>query len=239
MKRKIHIGTSGYQYDHWKGDFYPEDIPKKDWFDHYAKHFDTVEINNSFYRMPAAKTFDKWRSAAPKDFFYAIKYSRYGTHRKKLKDPQDHIDYFMERADHLKSKLGPVLVQLPPNWHKNPERLEEFLKAAPKRHRWAVEMRHPDWLSEDIYEILRKYNSALVIHDMIPDHPREITADWVYLRFHGKNYGGSYTNKQLNDVAARIKDHTKKNREVFVYFNNDAEGYAVKNALSLKDKLNV
>ena len=239
MKAKIHIGTSGYQYDHWKGVFYPDDLPKKEWLGYYAGHFDTVEINNTFYGMPKAEIFDAWRAAVPEAFCFILKYSRYGTHMKKLKDPQNHLAYFLERANHLKGQLGPILVQLPPNWHKDPERLEGFLKAAPKECRWAFEMRDPDWLCEDVYGILLNHNAAFVIHDLIPYHPREVTANWAYYRFHGKNYNGSYTNKQLDKVAAQIKDHISNNLEVFSYFNNDAEGHAVKNARTLIEKIDL
>ena len=237
MSKKIFIGTSGYQYKHWKGDFYPEDMPVSKWFDHYSKYFDTVEINNTFYKMADAETFADWRKAAPDNFCYSIKYSRFGTHRKKLKDPEGHVNYFMDRAVHLKEKLGPILVQLPPNWKPNIERLEAFLKVTPKDLRWAVEVRDERWLSEELYEVLRKYNTALVIHDMIADHPREVTADWIYLRFHGKNYSGSYSKKQLDKIAEDIQDHKADGKDVYVYFNNDLGGHAIRNALSLKEKL--
>ncbi|MGA9591301.1 MAG: DUF72 domain-containing protein [Salegentibacter sp.] len=237
MSKKIFIGTSGYQYKHWKGDFYPEDMPVSEWFDHYSKYFDTVEINNTFYKMADAETFAGWRKAAPDNFFYSIKYSRFGTHRKKLKDPEGHVNYFMDRAVHLKEKLGAILVQLPPNWKPNIERLEAFLKVTPKDLRWTVEVRDERWLSEELYEVLRKYNTALVIHDMIADHPREVTADWIYLRFHGKNYSGSYSKKQLDKIAEDIQDHKADGKDVYVYFNNDLGGHAIRNALSLKEKL--
>ena len=237
MTAKIHIGTSGFQYDHWQGVFYPEDIPKKEWFNHYTQYFDTVEINNTFYNLPKAETFDNWKDAAPEGFCYVLKYSRYGTHMKRLKDPRSHIGYFLEHAEHLGTMLGPILVQLRPNWQKNVERLNAFLDAAPEKHRWAVEIRDPDWLCDEVYNVLRAHNTPLVIHDMIPDHPRVVTADWVYLRFHGEDYGGSYSDAELSDVAARIKEHVNNKREVFAYFNNDAEGYAVKNALTLKEMI--
>lgn len=238
MKTRIHIGTSGYQYKHWKGDFYPQDMAVKDWFDHYASHFDTVEINNTFYKMADASTFEEWKKSAPTDFCYAIKYSRYGTHLKKLKDPQGHVNYFMDRVSHLRKYLGPVLVQLPPNWKRNLPRLKDFLEVTPKGIRWAIEIRDPDWLCEELYELLREHQAALVIHDMIADHPHVITADWTYLRFHGKNYSGSYSEAQLEEIAKDIRKHTKNDRDVFVYFNNDLEGHAVRNALTLKEKLN-
>lgn len=237
MKKKIYIGTSGYQYKHWKGDFYPEDMPVKDWFEYYSRQFDTVEINNTFYKMADASTFDEWKEAAPKGFCYAIKYSRYGTHLKKLIDPEDHVNYFLDRVSHLGKLLGPVLVQLPPNWKKNIPRLKEFLEATPKEIRWAVEIRDPDWLSEELYELLGEYNSALVIHDIIKDHPRVITADWTYLRFHGKNYDGSYSEAQLEKAAQEIRNHVDNGLDVFTYFNNDLGGHAIRNAITLKEKL--
>ena len=234
---KIRIGTSGYQYKHWKGDFYPRKMAVSDWFDHYLKFFDTVEINNTFYKMAQAETFEDWKEAAPEGFCYAIKYSRFGTHMKKLKDPEGHISYFLDRATHLQEKLGPVLVQLPPGWKRNIERLEEFLAVTPPNLRWAVEIRNPDWLCEELYEVLRKYNSCLVFHDMIQDHPRVITTDWIYLRFHGKNYSGSYSDEQLSKVADEIRQLKDEGRDVFAYFNNDLGGHAIRNALILKEKL--
>lgn len=205
MAARTYIGTSGYQYKHWKGDFYPKDLPVKDWFDYYTRYFDTVEINNTFYKMADVSTFEDWKSAGPNDFCYVIKYSRFGTHMKKLKNPEGHVNYFLDRALHLGKFLGPILVQLPPNWKRNIERLENFLKVIPKNLRWALEIRDPDWLSEVLYQLLRKYDVALVIHDMIPDHPRIITAGWTYFRFHGKNYQGSYSDAQLENITDEIR----------------------------------
>lgn len=234
---RVRIGTSGYQYKHWKGDFYPQDMAVKDWFDHYTKFFDTVEINNTFYRMAQAETFAEWKAAAPKDFCYVIKYSKFGTHRKKLKDPQGHVNYFLERVVHLGDTLGPVLVQLPPKWKRNVERLRNFLEVTPRDLRWAIEVRDPDWLDEEFYAVLREFNAALVIHDMIPSHPRVTTANWIYLRYHGQNYAGSYTEAELSKIADDIKDHRQHGRDVFAFFNNDLGGHAVRNALTLKKML--
>ena len=239
MASIIRVGTSGYQYKHWKGDFYPKKMAVKDWFEYYTRFFDTVEINNTFYKMAQAETFSEWNEAAPSNFCYAIKYSRFGTHLKKLKDPQGHVDYFLERVINLGDTLGPVLVQLPPKWKKNVERLRNFLKVTPQDLRWAVEVRDPDWLSDDFYQVLRDHNTALVIHDMIPYHPRVVTTDWVYIRYHGKNYTGSYSDEQLNAIADDIRDHAENGRDVFVYFNNDLGGHAIRNAITLKEKLNV
>lgn len=234
MTAKSHIGTSGYQYDHWKNVFYPEDMPKKKWLTHYTAHFNTVEINNTFYNMPKAETFDQWRNSVPDTFCYVLKYSQYGTHMKRLKDPESHISYFVERAEHLGDQLGAILVQLRPNWERQIDRLAAFLEAAPKHYRWAVEVRDPDWLHEEIYGLLRQHNAALVVHDMIPDHPDIATADWVYYRFHGEDYTGFYPDDQLRAIANQLNTHLAENRDVFAYFNNDADGNAVKNAQSLK-----
>jgi len=228
------IGTSGYQYDHWKGIFYPEKLPKNNWFEHYARHFDTVEINNTFYNLPRAETFDKWRQRAPEGFCYVLKFSRFGTHVKRLKDPQEPIRLFVERADRLQPLLGPILVQLPPRWQANPARLATFLQAAPADHRWAFEFRDRSWLCQAVYDVLRRYGAALCIHDMLKDHPRVITTDWVYLRYHGADTWGDYSNQALSAQAQLIRRYLRDGLDVFAYFNNDAHGYAVKNAADLR-----
>ena len=227
------IGTSGYQYDHWQPVFYPDQMPKKSWFGHYADSFNTVEINNTFYQLPTEKTFDRWRAQTPNGFRYALKYSRYGTHMKKLKDPADTIEKFLDRAERLKTYLGPILVQLPPRWNPNPERLDAFLAEAPRRHGWAIEFREPRWLSDEIFEILQRHQAALCIHDMIKDHPRHLTADWTYLRFHGNGYATSYSHQELSAWAQWINDRLSEGCDVYAYFNNDAHGYAVQNARDL------
>ncbi|WP_404364650.1 DUF72 domain-containing protein [Marinobacter sp.] len=230
----LRIGTSGYQYSHWKERFYPADLPQKAWFGYYAEHFDTVEINNTFYNLPKASTFEQWQDSAPRGFEYSLKFSRYGSHMKRLKDPAQTIPAFLDVAEKLGSSLGPVLVQLPPKWHRDPGRLEEFLAEAPDRHRWVIEVRDPDWLHDDIYEILRSHRTALCIHDMIEDHPRVLTTDWIYLRFHGEHYTGSYTSQFLTAEADRIVNELQDGCDVYAYFNNDEEGHAVHNALDLR-----
>jgi len=234
----MRIGTFGYQYDHWKGVFYPEKLGKRDWFEHYTKHFDTVEINNTFYQLPEPSTFDVWRDRAPKGFRYALKFSRYGTHMKKLKDPEASLSMFLERAERLKAFLGPILVQLPPHWKCNPERLDAFLTVAPKRHRWAVELREPSWLCDEVYALLRQHNAALCLHDMLPEHPEVFTVDWTYLRFHGpqytRKYQGAYSTQAINSIAGRVRGYLDDGRDVYAYFNNDEHGHAVKNALQLR-----
>jgi len=172
----LRIGTSGYHYDHWTGVFYPPDLSKDKWFSQYASTFDTVEINNTFYHLPEATTFEAWRRQAPEGFCYALKFSRYGSHIVRLKKPRATIGKFLQRADRLEKFLGRILVQLPPNWKADPERLAGFLKVAPKDHRWAVEFRDPRWLCEAVFAILNENRCALCIPDMIENHPRLVTA---------------------------------------------------------------
>ena len=233
-----HVGCSGYVYGHWQGVFYPDDLSRNRWFEHYALHFDTVEINNTFYTLPEADTFDAWRERAPRGFQYALKLSRYGTHMKHLKDPQEWLGRFLERAERLGASLGPILVQLPPHWHADPDRLSRFLAIAPVRHRWAIEFRDESWLCDEICDILREHGAALCLHDLVDDHPRVVTADWVYLRFHGAGsegrYTGSYSYQALTALAKRIREHLSNGLDVFAYFNNDQHGHAVHNARDLR-----
>ena len=231
---QFRVGTSGYQYDHWRGIFYPAELPKSQWFAFYARHFDTVELNSTFYRLPGPHVFDAWREAAPPGLLYALKFSRFGTHRKRLREPAQPVRLFMSRARRLKSALGPVLVQLPPRWHANPDRLAGFLEALPPGARWAIEFRDPSWLCEPVFALLADHGVALCVHDMLAEHPRRLTADFTYLRFHGRRYGGSYTPQQLSAQARRICALLAGGVDVYAYFNNDAEGHAVRNALDLR-----
>ena len=228
------IGTSGFHYNHWREVFYPAKLPKSKWFSHYADYFDTVELNNTFYRLLAPSVFDMWREQTPPDFLYALKFNRYGSHWMRLKDPKTTIGNFLEAATRLKQFLGPILVQLPPHWSINVARLDEFLAAAPQKFQWAVEFRNPTWLCAEIYQVLERHGAALCIHDMIPEHPRILTARWTYLRYHGQRYSGSYSPQQLRDEARWIRNLLADGRNVFAYFNNDAQGFAVKNAVKLR-----
>jgi uncharacterized protein YecE (DUF72 family) len=214
--------------------FYPEDMPKRRWFEHYARHFDTVEINNTFYRLPQAHTFDAWRDQAPEGFVYSLKFSRFATHIKRLKDPDEPLRHFLDAAVHLGDRLGPILVQLPPRFKADCARLERFLEAAPVDYRWVLEFREPDWLDEPIFNLLERYGAALCIHDMLPHHPVRLTTDWTYLRFHGDHYRGSYPTDVLQDQAHRICEFLAQGTDVYVYFNNDQAAHAVHNALELR-----
>lgn len=241
MASRVRIGTSGWHYKHWLGVFYPEGTRASEMFQFYARHFDTVEINNSFYRLPTATTFDNWRDSSPSNFCYAVKGSRFITHMKKLKDPQSSSEKFFLVAERLERKLGPILFQLPPRWKVNTERLEEFLRTVPAGHQYAVEVRDESWLVPEVYKLLRKYNAAFCIHDFADMKvPHEITADFTYIRFHGPTsakYWGSYPDRDLRGWADQIKQWRRK-LSVYAYFNNDPEGAAIKNALTLKELLN-
>lgn len=237
-KGRARIGTSGYQYDHWKGVLYAEDAPKDDWFGIYTVTFDTVEINNTFYRLPGAEIFDTWREQAPQDFIYALKFSRFGTHMKKLNDPEQPIESFVSKARRLKDHLGPILVQLPPNWNVNVERLDAFLAVVPGDLRWAVELRNESWLCEEVLAVLREHGAALCLHDMLEHHPWEVTANWVYRRYQctggGKKYTGTYSHQKLSADAQRLREHLQDSLDVYVYFNNDAAGHAPRDAQKLR-----
>ena len=239
MASRVRIGTSGWHYKHWLGVFYPEGTRASEMFQYYARYFDTVEINNSFYRLPTATTFDNWRESSPANFCYAVKGSRFITHMKKLKDPQTSSAKFFLVAERLGPKLGPILFQLPPRWKVNTERLEEFLRTLPREHQYALEIRDETWLVPEVYKLLRKFHVAFCIHDFADMKvPKEITADFTYIRFHGPTsakYWGSYADKELRGWADRIKQWRRDLSAVYAYFNNDPEGAAIRNALTLKE----
>jgi uncharacterized protein YecE (DUF72 family) len=235
-KGTLHIGTSGWHYEHWKGPFYPEDHPASAFLAFYAERFGTAEINNSFYRMPGEKTFLQWRDSVPGGFVFAVKASRYITHMKKLKDPADPVDKFMKRAGLLGDKLGPVLFQLPPNWGFNAERLESFLKSLPRGYRYALEFRDRSWWCPEARESLARAGAAFCIFDLDGElSPREVTADFVYIRLHGPDgpYRGSYTDRTLSAWAGDLAAWAAGGRDVYCYFDNDEAGYAPLNAMRL------
>ena len=233
----IRIGTSGWHYKHWVGNFYPEKFPASKMLAYYYEKFDTVEINNSFYMLPKIETLSAWREATPRNFEFAIKGSRFLTHNKNLKEPENALNNFLPRAEALGKKLGPILFQLPPKWGINIERLSGFLEALPKYHRYTFEFREPSWLIDPVNELLRKHNAAFCIYELAGFHsPIEITADWAYVRLHGPGgkYQGSYSDKVLQQWAERIVEWSTKLRSIYVYFDNDQAGYAAFNALTLK-----
>ena len=234
---KVYIGTSGWHYRHWVGPFYPEKLPAARMLEFYARHFDTVELNNTFYRLPVESGLEKWRTGTPDGFCFAAKGSRFLTHMKKLKDPEIGVGRFFERVDRLRPKLGPIVFQLPPWWEADAGRLENFLRALPRRQRYAFEFRNPTWHTEAIRRILRKHNAAFCIFEIagfVSECP--ITADFTYVRLHGPGgaYQGSYSDQTLRRWADRIEEWRKELRAAYVYFDNDQAAYAVENALTLK-----
>ncbi len=207
-------------------------------FDYYQRFFDTVELNSSFYRLPTCEAFAAWRDAAPSRFRFAVKGSRFLTHNKKLKEPEQALHNLLPRAEVLGQKLGPILFQLPPKWKVNVERLEIFLQALPSQHRYAFEFREPSWHTESVYEILRKHNAAYCIYELAGFHsPVLSTANFSYVRLHGPGakYQGCYTAETLRRWAAQLVEWSRKRRDVYVYFDNDDCSYAARNALELKD----
>jgi uncharacterized protein YecE (DUF72 family) len=238
--RVFRVGCSGWQYRHWRGSFYPEKLPLSRWFSHYASVFDTVEVNNSFYRLPEAGTFSRWEETSPPGFLFAVKASRYLTHMKKLKDPEEPVERFFERARELKRKLGPVLYQLPPRWAPDLHRFHAFLNALPDRQRHVVEFREPGWYSDEVYELLERHGVAMCLHDMKDsESPRRRVGPFVYVRFHGggAKYGGRYGDEQVSEWADWLAEQTAGGTEVYAYFNNDWGGHAPRDALRLKEVL--
>lgn len=237
-KGKIYIGTSGWHYKHWKGTFYPEGTKDAQQMEYYLQHFNTVEINNSFYKLPSSTTFDKWKGAVPDDFIFAIKGSRFITHMKKLKVQRENIEKFFNGTDRLEEKAGPILFQLPPGWKINAERLKDFLAQLPSDYRYTFEFRNDTWYDEKIYDLLKKNNCAFCIYELAGHKsPMEVTADFVYIRLHGPGdkYQGSYDHAILQSWADRCRGWQNEGKDVFVYFDNDQEGYAAFNAKTLKE----
>jgi uncharacterized protein YecE (DUF72 family) len=236
-RARVRIGTSGWHYKHWCGPFYEDRTAPSQMLQVYLRYFDTVEINNSFYKLPSAETFRLWRQSAPPGFRFAVKASRFITHMKKLKEPQNALDNILKRAAELKDKLGPILFQLPPKWMVNAERLEEFLAALPQRHQYAFEFRERSWHNEEIYDILRRHNAAFCMYELNGFHsPEPITADFTYIRLHGPGgpYQGSYSQETLREWARKIERWGERLKDIYVYFDNDQAAFAARNALQLK-----
>jgi uncharacterized protein YecE (DUF72 family) len=236
----IHVGTSGWSYDHWKGPFYPGDLASRDMLGYYAQRLNSVEINSSFYRLPDRATFGHWRDAVPDGFVFSTKASRYITHMKKLKDPETSTSPFLARIGTLGRALGPILFQLPPRWSFNERRLADLLDELPAKYRYAFEFRDSTWLNDHAFALLAQHNAALCIYDLAGFRsPFEITADFVYVRLHGPGtaYGGSYETRALARWAGRITTWARSGHTVYCYFNNDVHGYAVANALRLQAML--
>ena len=269
MRQEIRIGCSGWQYKHWSAAtrdaarvddaFYPANLSPARWFAHYALSFDTVEINNSFYRLPPPETFARWREQAPQHFLYSVKASRFLTHMKKLKDPVDPLLRLFTNARELGRHLGPILYQLPPNFGLNLERLETFLRALTPVARRArltstprhvVEFRHPSWYDSRVYALLERYRVSMCLHDMqgsatgkipIPPAPPSGRRSFVYVRFHfgTSKYGGRYEDRRLDEWADWLVERITEGRDIFAYFNNDSGGHAPRDAVRLRDRIQI
>lgn len=232
----VRVGCSGWMYKHWRGLFYPEKLPVKHWFAFYAATFDTVEINNSFYRLPPPATFAGWRGQAPPGFRYAVKANRYLTQAKKLKDCEEPIARMMASVSELRPALGPLLFQLPPRFQVNLDRLERFLAVLPGETANVFEFREPSWYCDAVYALLERYGASLCVHDM-PGlaSPRIALGPIAYIRFHGAGgkYVGRYSDAALQEWAEWIAAEARGGRAVWAYFNNDIHGHAIDDAKTL------
>jgi uncharacterized protein YecE (DUF72 family) len=222
-------------YRDWRGPVYPADLPQRAWFHEYARRFDTVELNATFYKLPTPAAVERWAEQAPTGFCYAAKLGAFGSHRMKLRDAGRWLPNHLDRVCRLGPALGPTLVQLPPRWKRDVARLDEFLAVAPSSLRWAVEVRDPTWLHDDVYEVLERHRAALCLHDMIEHHPWICTTDWTYVRFHGpdartRKYVGRYGGRRLWRTAERIAEWADDGVDAYIYFNNDFHGAAVEDA---------
>jgi len=237
------IGTSGWSYKHWAdGVFYPHKLPQREWLAFYSEHFRAVEVNSTFYHLLKKPVFEKWRLTVPDDFLFVIKANRYITHLKRLTEPESGTARFLEDISALDEKLGPALVQLPPSLTYDSGRLQNFLHVILNQKiiphvRIALEVRHASWLNDEAFEILRQNNVALCFADwpgLNVDSP--VTADFIYLRRHGPGaaYSSDYSAEMLQKDAYKIAEWNEKGMDVFVFFNNDISGYAIKNAKQLK-----
>lgn len=234
----IRIGTSGWTYKHWQEVFYPAECPQSKWLEYYTDHFDTVELNASFYRLPNPKTFENWRARTPDNFLWSVKASKYITHTKRLKDPVEPLKRLYDAAAGLGEKLGVILIQLPPNLVFDETLFRDFCDKLNPGIRHTLEPRHASWLNDNAYAILKEFNMALCISDTAGRYPsaEEITADFVYVRLHGSQelYASGYTEDELQNWAQKIRSW---NRDTFIYFDNDFEGNAIKDAKRLKEIL--
>jgi uncharacterized protein YecE (DUF72 family) len=241
MTPPFFIGTSGWQYKHWRGRFYPPDLKAAAWFNYYAERFQTVEVNNSFYRQPSDDTWKHWAEGAPPRFRYAVKANRFITHIKRLNDVEEPLERFFKGANHLDRTLGPVLFQTPPNFRRSPEnaaRLEHFLSLLPHGNRSVIEFRHNSWFGDETLDLLRRNRVAFCSYDMPKvDCPLTTTSSLAYIRMHGSEsiYASNYTDEMLRSWAAKLRALSGGTDEVWVFFNNDAQAFAVQNAMRLRE----
>jgi len=238
-RSRAFVGCSGWQYSHWRRRFYPEALPQNRWLEHYASQFDTVEVNNSFYRLPEASTFAGWKARVPSGFVFAVKASRFLTHMKKLKDPEEPVDRLIRRARALGRTLGPVLYQLPTRWRVDVERLAVFLRALPRGRHHAIEFRDPSWYTDEVFGLLAHHRVALCLHDMAGSTTERIQlGPFVYVRFHGpEKYRGRYRQTVIDDWGRWLAAQLRGGRSVYAYFNNDVNAQAPRDALRLRNAI--
>ena len=243
---RVLIGTSGWTYASWRGTYYPAQLPSRRYLEFYAKEFSTTEVNYSFYHLPRPETYANWAGQVPDGFVFAVKASRLITHTKRLLQVEEAWRTFVQNALILGAHLGPILLQFPPGFQKDRDRLAEFLKGAQKasadqaRLRLVFEFRHASWFTDEIYRVLRRHGAAFCIADS-PNYPRHdvLTTDFTYVRFHGRTqlFASSYSKAELTEEARKMKRYVRDGVEVFVYFNNDARGHAINNARTLRTLL--
>lgn len=238
--RQVRVGTSGWSYKHWRGIFYPDSVPQRQWLEHYMEHFDTVEVNSTFYHLPRESTMESWRDRAPQGFVYAIKASRFITHTKMLTGAKEPLEEFLRRTRLLEGHLGPVLYQLPPRFKRDLSVLERFLDLLPEDLVSVFEFRDESWYCEETFELLGSHDACFCAHDM-PRlwTPRRGTGPAAYVRFHGpeRRYTGAYPEEVLAEWAEWMAGQQEAGRSVFAYFNNDIGGHAVDDAKALRAML--
>lgn len=237
MSSRIHIGTSGWSYQYWKENFYPEELKPSQWLHYYSNYFSTVEVNTTFYHLPLVSTIANWVKQVPQEFLFSLKASRYITHQKRLKECKNSLEIFYKVIEGLKTKTGPILFQLPPSFAKNQERLSEFIDLLHDNYQYAIEFRNPSWFVDEIYSLLQKKKIALCITDLNGVlSPEEITSSFTYIRLHGPQmaYQGSYSLKNLKIWKKKIEKWSTQ-FAVFCYFDNDEKGYAIQDAKTLKE----
>ena len=241
-KPKFFLGTSGWSYAHWKGKFYPLKLNSSKWLEFYARHFNTAEVNMTFYRTPRLIILKNWYKKTPRDFTFTLKASRFITHIKKLKGVKKEVKNFYKLADNLKEKLACILWQLPPSLKFNPEKLEGFLKILDNTYKNVVEFRNASWWQEQTYKLMKKYKAIFCVVSS-PKLPKDIivSSKIAYFRFHGEAswYGSNYSKQELKGWASKIKKATKRCSQAYIYFNNDYNAYAIKNCQELKNLLRV
>jgi uncharacterized protein YecE (DUF72 family) len=237
LRMEIIVGTSGWQYADWRARFYPKGVPQREWLRYFSERFPAVEVNNTFYMLPEENTFVRWRQESAHGFVFAVKASRYITHIRRLRDCREPLRRFWTRSRRLGRKLGPVLFQLPPNFRADLDRLEAFVRLLPKPMQGAFEFRHPSWERDDVYSALDRAGCALVVADRPGARPPDtITGGWSYVRFHqGRQTGPGYTRDKLRRYAERLSDSDA--RETWVFFNNDPQGAALRDAATMTELL--